>query len=58
LRPLRQFLPGDAEISLARPLLLTPCFKAFAERFAWIILSADLAQVKVAGTFHCGMLDH
>jgi len=58
LRPRRQFLPGDAENSLARPLLLTPRFKAFAARFAWIILSADLVQVKVAGTFHYGMLDH
>jgi hypothetical protein len=58
LRPLRQFLPGDAENSLARPLLLTPCFKAFAEQFARIILSGDRVQVKVAGTSHYGMLDH
>jgi hypothetical protein len=58
LRPLRQFLPGDAENSLARPLLLTSRFKAFAEQFAWIIFSVERVQVKVAGTFHYWMLDH
>jgi hypothetical protein len=58
LRPLRQFLPGDAGNFVAHALLLTPCFKAFAERFAWIILSADLVQVKVEGAVLYGMLDH